>query len=275
MKNLLLILFLFTTNISSAICTLIVDNGDWSSSSSWSCGYVPASSGDTMRIPASMTVVVNINSPTYVNMRIEVYGTMQFENGQKINMDSDGVVDIYEGGMLTGGNSGSKLNIGAIAWWSGNDPPLTGPTSVSNSGFGSLPIELISFDALEYNESICLVWIVASQINNNYFTIYESYDGYEWEDLVDISGAGNSITIMEYKWYDDYITYGTVYYKLRQTDFDGKYEEFQIIAIDILDPDRYVELINTFNLLGVEVDDTYKGLVINVYSDGHTTKKLQ
>ena len=272
MKNLLLIILLLSTQLGSAMCTLIVDNGDWSSSSSWSCGYVPASSGDTMRIPASMTVVVDINSPTYVNLRIEVYGTMQFSNGQKINMDEFGVVDIYEGGTLTGGNTGSKLNIGATTWWSGNDPPLLGPTTISNSGFSYLPITLISFNAEEQNNSICLSWVVASQINNNYFTIYESYDGYVWEDVVDIGGAGNSNITIEYKWYDDYIKYGLVYYKLRQTDYDGVYEEFLPITVMILDPDRHVEIIHTINLLGVEVDNTYKGFIINIYSNGQTKK---
>ena len=45
--------------------TLIVDNGDWSNSSSWSCGYVPANAGDTMHIQASMTVVIDLNISLY------------------------------------------------------------------------------------------------------------------------------------------------------------------------------------------------------------------
>ena len=109
MKNLLITILLSITNTIPAMCTLVVDNGNWSSASSWDCGYIPASDGDTMVIPSSMTVVVDLNSPTYVDMRIEVYGTMQFSNGKKINMDSDGTVEIYTGGTLTGGNSGSPV----------------------------------------------------------------------------------------------------------------------------------------------------------------------
>ena len=233
MKTTLLILLLAITNLSYAtICTLIVDNGDWSNSSSWSCGYVPASAGDTMRIPASMTVVVNINSPTYVNMRIEVYGTMQFENGQKINMDSDGVVDIYEGGTLTGGNSGSKLNIGAIAWWSGNDPPLIGPTSVSNSGFGSLPIELIYFNAIMNEDRVEVLWTTASEINNHYFIVERSDDGYDWIEVIKVSGAGHSVSIIDYFEIDNEPLRGLSYYRLTQVDFDGKQEIFNIIPVE-------------------------------------------
>ena len=232
-KTILLIIFLFTTNISySTICTLIVDNGDWSNSSSWSCGYVPASAGDTMRIPASMTVVVDINSPTYVNMTIEVYGAMQFENGQKINMDEFGVVDIYEGGTLTGGNTGSKLNIGATTWWSGNDPPLIGPTSVSNSGFGSLPIELIDFNAIMNEDRVEVSWTTASEINNDYFIVERSEDAMDWVEVIKVSGAGHSVSIIDYFEIDNEPLRGLSYYRLTQVDFDGKQETFNIIPVE-------------------------------------------
>jgi hypothetical protein len=270
MKHLLIILLLTIANIGLAKCKLIVDNGNWSDGTSWDCGYVPANIGDTMIIPTSMSVVVDINSPTYEFMRIEVYGTMKFSNGQKINMDEFGVVEIYTGGMLTGGNAGSRLNIGATTWWQGNDPPLLGPTTISNNG--TLPITLISFEAEKQNNHICLTWDVASQLNNNYFTIYKSYDCYNWEDVVDISGGGTNNQLMNYRWYDDYIVYGTVYYKLRQTDYDGVYEEFQPISVTIVDPDARLEVISTINLLGVVVGQNYKGFIINIYNNGEIKK---
>tara|TARA_B110000503_G_C7169675_1_gene423702 strand:+ start:3409 stop:4383 length:975 start_codon:yes stop_codon:yes gene_type:complete len=231
MKNLLLALFLAITNLGYAtICTLIVDNGDWSNSSSWSCGYAPASAGDTMRIPASMTVVVDINSSTYVNMRIEVYGTMQFSNGQKINMDADGVVEVYVGGTLTGGNSGSKLNIGATAWWSGNEPPIIGPTIVSNSGF--LPIELIDFNAIMNEDRVEISWTTASEINNDYFIVERSEDVMSWVEVIKVSGAGHSVSIIDYFEIDNIPLRGLSYYRLTQVDFDGKQETFNIIPVE-------------------------------------------
>lgn len=225
MKNLLLLFLLSLTLTSSAICTLIDDGGDWSEATSWDCGYVPANSGDTMRIPASMTVVVDINSPTYSFMRIEVYGTMQFSNGQKINMDEFGVVDIYAGGILTGGNAGSRLNIGTNTWWSGSDPPLTGPTTVSNGGF--LPIKLISFGVgTDDLNQVIIEWSTASQINNDYFTIQKSLNTLEWEDIKKIPGAGNSNTQIDYRSIDTDPYIGTSYYRLKQTDYDGVFETF-------------------------------------------------
>ena len=271
MKNILLILFLFTTNISSAICTLIVDNGDWSNSSSWSCGYVPASAGDTMRIPASMSVVIDLNSPTYVNMRIEVYGTMLFSNGRKINLDSDGVVQIYAGGMLTGGNSGSRLNIGADTWWSGTDPPLMGPVTVSSGGV--LPIELIYFNAIMNEDRVEITWTTASEINNDYFIVEKSEDAMDWVEVIKVSGAGHSVSMIDYLEIDNNPFGGLSYYRLTQVDFDGERETFNSVSVTI----TYEKpvLIKKISLLGYEVRNDYKGLVIEVYSNNTFVKTIQ
>ena len=230
MKTILLILFLFTTNIISAICTLIVDNGNWSEATSWDCGYVPANSGDTMRIPASMTVVVDINSPTYSFMRIEVSGTMQFSNGQKINMDEFGVVEIYVGGSLIGGNAGSRLNIGVNTWWQGNDPPLIGPTIVSNGGF--LPIDLIDFNAIINGGIAEISWTTMSEANNDYFIIERSADAFNWERVIETYGAGNSNIIINYFEVDNTPLLGLSYYRLTQVDYDGQRETFNIIPVE-------------------------------------------
>ena len=230
MKNLLLLFLLSLTLTSSAICTLIDDGGDWSSATSWDCGYVPASAGDTMRIPATMTVIVDLNSPVYAFMRIEVYGTMQFSNGRKINLDEFGVVQIYAGGVLTGGNAGSRLNIGVNTWWSGTDPPLEGPLTVSNSGV--LPIELIEFNAIVNEDIVEISWTTASEVNNDYFLVEKSQDALEWELAIETKGAGHSVNIINYFEIDTEPLLGLSYYRLTQVDFDGERASFNIISVE-------------------------------------------
>jgi hypothetical protein len=230
MKNLLLIFLLSFKLTSSAICILIDDGGDWSSSASWDCGYIPANAGDTMRIPANMTVAIDLNSPTYVNMRIEVYGTMLFSNGRKINLDNDGVVVIYAGGTLTGGNSGSRLNIGGTTWWSGTDPPLIGPLTVSNSGV--LPVELIEFNAIVNEDIVEISWTTASEINNDYFLIEKSQDALEWVTAIETKGADNSVNMINYFEIDSNPLRGLSYYRLTQVDFNGERETFNIIPVE-------------------------------------------
>ena len=88
----------------------------------------------------------------------------------------------------------------------------------------ALPIELISFDASPTNnKTVALEWKTATQINNDYFTIEKSIDGENWEIVNRIDGAGNASNIFSYKSVDNTPYLGTSFYRLKQTDFDGKF----------------------------------------------------
>lgn len=96
-----------------------------------------------------------------------------------------------------------------------------------------LPIELLSFDTKVQNSLVYLNWQTASEINNDFFTIERSNDGYSWENVITIDGAGNSSTILSYSAVD-YNPYSEIsYYRLKQTDFDGQFSYSQIKSVNI------------------------------------------
>ena len=66
------------------------------------------------------------------------------------------------------------------------------------------------------------------------------------------------------------------YYRLLQTDFDGKYTVSDLISIDNREGDvaRGDAVLRT-NTLGQEVNEMYRGLVIIVYSNGTSEKVIQ
>jgi hypothetical protein len=112
----------------------------------------------------------------------------------------------------------------------------SGFTSFSLFGFGgtggsALPIDLISFTGELVGGGVELEWVVASQINNEYFKIEKSLNCEQWEEVSRIPGAGNSNTQMDYKIYDEKPYDGISYYRLSQTDYDGKSETFNPISI--------------------------------------------
>ncbi len=102
----------------------------------------------------------------------------------------------------------------------------------------TLPIKLLSFDASLNVNVVDLTWVTTSEINNDYFTIERSTSGFDFEPIGTISGAGNSNTILHYSFLDDNLPQNwelegnTIYYRLKQTDFDGKYEYSKIIAVN-------------------------------------------
>lgn len=99
-----------------------------------------------------------------------------------------------------------------------------------------LPITLTSFTGKELTStSNLLEWTTSSEINNDFFTLERSNDAINFEPIATIKGAGNSNQILNYEFIDQLQTSNlklpTVYYRLKQTDFDGQFEYFDVIAI--------------------------------------------
>ena len=90
-----------------------------------------------------------------------------------------------------------------------------------------LSVTLTSFMVECDNEIPILKWVTSSEQNSNYFQVERSRDGFEWFEISKILGAGNSNTNKNYQFYD--MTSGGYfegYYRLKQVDFDGKFEYF-------------------------------------------------
>ena len=92
-----------------------------------------------------------------------------------------------------------------------------------------LPISLLSFTNFCKSDNNVLNWTTATETNNDYFTIEKSTDAKEWTAIGNIKGAGNSNEFKSYS-YSDKASASIVYYRLKQTDFDGKYSYSEIIS---------------------------------------------
>jgi hypothetical protein len=100
------------------------------------------------------------------------------------------------------------------------------------NGACTLPIELYSFSGKNTGEKNLLEWITATEMNNDYFTIEKSEDAISFTELTRIQGAGNSSTLLYYKTYDAEPFSGKTYYRLKQTDYDGKFTYSDIIVVN-------------------------------------------
>ncbi|MDB4533279.1 T9SS type A sorting domain-containing protein [Vicingaceae bacterium] len=118
--------------------------------------------------------------------------------------------------------------------YSGTTSPFTMDISLT-SGLTldcvPLPVNLMSFTGLPedgYNE---LKWKTATEINNDKFEIEKSLDGVLFSKLDEVQGSGNNSTITDYNYQDKYPASGITYYRLRQVDFDGKFQYSNVIAV--------------------------------------------
>ena len=136
----------------------------------------------------------------------------------------------------------------------------------------TLPIELISFTGNKSNNTNHLDWAVASERDNDYYTIEKSIDGLKWNNIGSVDGAGTINQNLEYE-FIDYSPESVInYYRLSQTDLNGLSTDLKIIAIDNSAKKSVVKI---FNLLGQEVDKYYRGFVIVLQQDGSTFTSYQ
>lgn len=105
-----------------------------------------------------------------------------------------------------------------------------------NGGTNPLPIELLSFSAQLKNNEVELKWSTASETNNDYFTIERATDLERFEAVIKEDGKGTTKELTRYKAIDRTPLYGRSYYRLKQTDFDGKYSYSSLQVIDYEGP---------------------------------------
>ncbi|MGB4973638.1 MAG: T9SS type A sorting domain-containing protein, partial [Cyclobacteriaceae bacterium] len=85
-----------------------------------------------------------------------------------------------------------------------------------------LPVELVMFKANTLRDAVKLNWTTASELNNDFFNIERSVDAEQWVSIETVSGAGTTSNESTYETIDYQPITGVSYYRLRQTDFDGK-----------------------------------------------------
>ena len=113
----------------------------------------------------------------------------------------------------------------------------SGAHSRINGAFGPLPIELMNFTATpRENKYVDLKWTTSSETNNNFFTVEKSGDAQSFFDMGKVNGAGNSSVQNDYALTDNAPLKGLSYYKLKQTDNDGKFSYSKIVPVTITSP---------------------------------------
>lgn len=94
-----------------------------------------------------------------------------------------------------------------------------------------LPVDLIGFQAKNKGSKVYLEWITSSEVNNDYFVVERSRDGITYEALSIVQGNGSTTLHSEYKYVDNLPYYPVTYYRLKQVDFDGKFEYSKVVHL--------------------------------------------
>ncbi|MBI2258432.1 MAG: hypothetical protein HYU67_05990 [Flavobacteriia bacterium] len=112
----------------------------------------------------------------------------------------------------------------------------------------ALPIEMTEFTASCSNNRVEIHWTTESEINNIMFTIEKSDDGVNFYPIGTLDGSLYSLFPNSYSFYDNsYSSSAIVYYRLKQTDIDGKTAYSDIIANSCASETSDFEIVSIFN----------------------------
>jgi hypothetical protein len=168
------------------------------------------------------------NIITYGQLILDANSSVIVENGGDVHSDLWGIFSAL-----------NIISVGGDIEWNGSDGTILGPSFIDTGGvqpglpldYIPLPIELISFDAVVSGSLVQINWETATELNNDFFTIKRSVDGGEWLSIGEVEGAGDSNIHIDYEFADRNPLPGISYYRLKQTDFDGKFEHFDPVVV--------------------------------------------
>jgi len=117
------------------------------------------------------------------------------------------------------------------------------PYTLSRAGFTSfspfivtkidpLPVTWLSISGTHKNDDNYISWSTAAEMNNEYFVVEVSKDGFGYTETGHVPGNGNTNTVQQYSYVHKNIKGVTYYYRVKQVDIDGKYSFSSVIKIN-------------------------------------------
>lgn len=162
-----------------------------------------------------------------------------------------------------------------IYFWNG---ALDGTIRLDNvkitHSFTTLPIELVYFNGyLNYNK-VDFEWMTASELNNSHYELEKSSDGFDFANIATISSVGNSQQNTIYYYTDfDLDNNQTLFYRLKQVDYDGQFTYSPVIAINnkfngIINQNGVLSLINSQDYIIASIYDISGKFIHDLTSGG-------
>ncbi len=258
-----LILFLFFTHsINATICRSQID-GNWSNIATWACGAVPGCY-DTIIINHIVTITSSVNLNSCSKVTLIVNDSLVFNSGQKLELPCGSSVYISSTGWLiplgptSGSSQSNRIRICGNVVWKSGDGPMGGTTV--------LDISLLSFTGKLNGSQVDLKWETISEVNNSHFIIESSVNGYDFQFLAKVDGAGNSNTTLSYSCVDKNPTIGTNYYRLKSVDFNSVTKNEGVVSVNYNEFD-FSFYPNPFrDDINISVDGSYDYLTLQIYN---------
>jgi photosystem II stability/assembly factor-like uncharacterized protein len=108
---------------------------------------------------------------------------------------------------------------------------------ISSNSTLIVPVELTSFTANVTEQGyVSLNWSTATETNNHLFEIERRTEQGEYFAIGYVNGAGTTTEPQNYSYVDNTVQSGKYFYRLKQVDFDGRFEYSNEVEVDVATP---------------------------------------
>jgi hypothetical protein len=228
--------------------------------------------------------VVLLGSAQANNVFWQVEGAVTISTGGNFNgiiVANNGAIILNNGVVLSGKafSTGGNLTTGnaTIVDTNFNITAQSAPAHC-NCDF-ILPIDLLSFTASPQDAHVEVSWVTASENNNDYFNVERSVDGINFTSISTVDGAGNSTEMLTYSTVDNRPLDGTSYYRLKQTDYDGKtsYSSIEAVEFNEMNDFNFEIYPNPFSVKTTfQTSEILKDAILHIYNSyGREVKQVK
>lgn len=219
------------------------------------------------------TAVTHAFNHTYVRRTYSFSDTTLFSGTIRIDYrdgeldtlsESSLQVSFYNGSSWQAAGVSTVNAAGNYVSASGVSGLLIGELILANST--ALPLEWGDISATRQDRFVVVNWYTMHEKNVTHFDLERSVDGMGWTTAIAAIPAGNNPARRDYEQKDKPGHYGRVYYRIKQTDTDGRFSFSKTVSVEmggspvVLSPNPAD---NHFRISGVPASDIQKVELLN------------
>ena len=204
---------------------------------------------NTMNATLNSATVGVENATGTVGLQV-VYNANYVQNNMALKIEAAPewlLSNTYSGTLHSGNSVAVQLTFKAEDFPMGNysmdmvitsNSPTNPSITVPIQMLIAIPVELSSFSAVSERDNVILKWQTATETNNSGFEVQRKSKN-EWQSIGYVKGSGTTTEYQNYEFRDKSLESGKYWYRLKQIDFDGRYEYSKEIEVEVEIPREY------------------------------------
>jgi hypothetical protein len=176
----------------------------------------------------------------------QTLGNWQTASSQDANSISKAVTFVSATDLHLDGSSIGDTDLAGTPLSAPYDIDIDGDTRHTNFPYMGadeanipLPVELGTFSAKLFNNSVQLNWTTLIEINSFLFEVERKSSNTDWFKIGEVLASGNSNSPKEYSFIDKQISTGKYQYRLKIIDIDGSFKFSPSVEVEIKLPNFF------------------------------------